>query len=55
MFRVEANKREEREGGSWDMQKRRRRRSRKRINSGGVQEKKKGRVKLKKLTPPLEC
>jgi hypothetical protein len=45
---VEAKNKEEREGGNWDTQKRR-------SNSGGVQEKKKGRVKLRKLTPPLEC
>jgi hypothetical protein len=52
-LRVEAKKREERGGGSWDTQKRMRRRSS--SNSGGVQEKQKGRVKLRKLTPPLEC
>jgi hypothetical protein len=51
---VEAKKREEREGGSWDTQKRRRR-SRRSSSSKGAHEKKKGRVKLRKLTPPLEC
>jgi hypothetical protein len=50
-LRVEAKKREEREGGSWDTQKRRRSSS----SSEGAQEKKKGKVKLRKLTPPLEC
>jgi hypothetical protein len=39
-LRVEAKKREEREGGSWDMQKRRR--SRRRSNSKGAR--KKGKV-----------
>jgi hypothetical protein len=48
---VEAKKRKEREGGSWDTQKRRRSSS----SSEGAQEKKKGKVKLRKLTPPLEC
>jgi hypothetical protein len=48
-------RREKREGGSWDTQKRRRRRRSRRSNNGGDQEKRKGRVKLRKPTPPLEC
>jgi hypothetical protein len=49
---AEAKKREERGGGSWDTQKRRRRNN---SNSEGTHEKRKGRVKLRKLNPPLEC